>query len=94
MNIRKAKLLLGEIVRGEVPEAIIERKKQGFEPPIYEWLQDPENEPVLQEAVATLSILAPEVADWYKKHNQLYTVDPKHLFRLYSFQLWWQHWVK
>ena len=94
VNIKKAKLLLGEIVRGEVPEAIIARKKQGFEPPIYEWLQDPENEPMLQEAVATLSILAPEVADWYKKHNQLYTVDPKHLFRLYSFQLWWQHWVK
>ncbi len=94
VNIRKAKLLLGEIVQGGVPDSIITRKKQGFEPPVYQWLQDKENEPMLQEAVATLTTLAPAVAAWYRQYGQLHAIDPKHLFRLYSFQLWWQRWVK
>lgn len=94
VNILKAKLLLGELVKGDVPDAIISRKKQGFEPPVYQWLQDEENEPVLQQALTTLTSIAPDVAAWYKKYDQLHTIDPKHLFRLYSFQLWWQRWVE
>ena len=94
VNLRRAKLLLGQIVANDVPAAIIKRKKQGFEPPVYEWLRDPAYEPQLQQALTNLATVAPAVSSWYQQCEQLHTVDPKHIFRLYAFQLWWERWVK
>lgn len=93
-TVRKGKVILGEIVRDLVPAAIITRKKQGFEPPVYEWIQDEALEPLFRQAVTNLSMIAPAVAAWYEKYPTLHTIDPKHLFRLYAFALWWQRWVK
>lgn len=93
-TVRKGKVILGEIVHDLVPAAIITRKKQGFEPPVYEWIQDEALEPLLRQAVTTLSSIAPAVAAWYEKYPTLHMIDKKHLFRLYAFALWWKRWIE
>lgn len=94
LSVRRGKLMLGELVKEIVPDSIISRKKQGFEPPVYDWLRDPKHEAVLTHGLKNLTTLAPEVAAWYQKYDHLSHVDSKHLFRLFAFQLWWKVWMK
>ncbi len=38
------KAILKDILREQLPDSFIDRKKQGFEPPLYDWLKGPLNE--------------------------------------------------
>jgi asparagine synthase (glutamine-hydrolysing) len=38
VDFRRTKILMREIIRGIVPEEIVRRGKQGFEPPVKEWI--------------------------------------------------------
>ncbi|MBS3147274.1 asparagine synthase (glutamine-hydrolyzing) [Candidatus Woesearchaeota archaeon] len=55
VNPFNTKILLRDIIKPFVPKAILKRGKQGFTPPLAEWLKKPKYRALLKEALETLS---------------------------------------
>lgn len=91
----QTKVLMRAIIHDLIPSEIINRKKQGFSPPIAEWICEPCYQPTLQKSLQTLSHVAPSVAQWYREeHNTLVTAGAANLIRLFIFQKWYEHWIE
>lgn len=95
-NSSKTKILMRKIIKGLVPEEIVHRGKQGFQPPIDKWILERNFESDLEAANKSLGIVDPDLASFYsdkvlKEHNALYT---NYKIRLFLFGLWWKEWVR
>jgi asparagine synthase (glutamine-hydrolysing) len=92
----KTKILMREIIKGLVPEEIINRGKQGFSPPIDKWLMETKYSKQLEDACEHLKDIDAELYSFYKdkafkEDNKLYI---NYKIRLFLFHLWYKKWVK
>jgi asparagine synthase (glutamine-hydrolysing) len=86
------KHILKKAVRGVIPDELIDRKKQGFGVPVYEWLFDKlgkETEKVLTSFAEETDFFDPQTIRNYLSANQGHQ-----LWYLLNFALWWRHFIK
>jgi asparagine synthase (glutamine-hydrolysing) len=86
------KYILKKAVRGLVPDQVIDRKKQGFGVPVYEWFFDKLGERARQELgrfCRTTDYFDPKVV------TSLLDSPARHqLWYLLNFALWHDHWIE
>ena len=86
------KSILKKSVRGVIPDQIIDRKKQGFGVPIYEWFFDrlgPEMESELKSFCDETDLLNYSTIQKHFKKN-----DGPRTWYLYNLALWWKTFIK
>ena len=88
------KILMRELVDGLLPERIVKRGKQGFEPPLVHWIQD---ETCVRRARSCLHILRNIDEKLYAFYDQTVLTDKRgharYLIRLFLFAAWFDRWV-
>ena len=85
------KYILKKSVRGIIPDVIINRKKQGFGVPVYEWFFDK-----LGEQMCTDLRLFCERTDFFDYSEILTLIEEKRgpqLWYIYNFVLWWNLYI-
>lgn len=86
------KYILKKTVRGVIPDTIIDRKKQGFGVPVYEWLLDRLGDKAKEELYAfcdeTDFLDKKEVQKLFNNGNGTL------IWVLLNFVLWWKHYIK
>ena len=89
------KLLLKKILSSRLPHNIVYRKKQGFTPPIEQWITQDVYRKELFEFVENVALWDKELCDLYKnrylKNND--KVARTFQIRLLMFKKWHEHWV-
>ncbi|MFA7298219.1 MAG: asparagine synthase (glutamine-hydrolyzing) [Candidatus Absconditabacterales bacterium] len=99
VNWRKTKILMREIIKDIVPQEIIHRSKQGFEPPIKDWILQKEYKEEIELGLDMLTknnILSSERKYFYqhqvfKNNNSVFNVYKVKLFLLIK---WYKQWVQ
>ncbi len=99
VSISKTKIIMRDIIAGIVPDAIVNRGKQGFEPPIADWILRADYTDEIKTGLESLfqeNILSQEWYEFYKtrvfaENNQVYNVFKIKLFLLLR---WKAHWIK
>jgi asparagine synthase (glutamine-hydrolysing) len=95
---RTTKALVRRMLRGRVPDAILDRPKKGFGIPIARWLRT-DLRPLLEEhlspaRIAREGLLRPEAVTALVEAHQSGRADHrKELFNLLVFELWLSRWV-
>ena len=95
----KEKRLFKELLRGRIPNDVLDRKKHGFAIPISEWLRGPLL-PKLREAIDPAflerqGLFDPSaVSRLVAEHLSRKTDCRKELWALFMFQLWYQRWFQ
>ena len=85
------KYLLQKTVRGGIPDELIDRKKQGFGVPVYEWLFDKLGDTIKNE----LSDFY-DKTDFFDKAEVMRQVEIKNgpkTWYLLNFALWWKEYI-
>jgi len=85
------KHILKKAVRGVIPDEIIDRPKQGFGVPVYEWIQDR----LGKEARRVLGDFC-DRTDFLDRDEVMRLIDRGHgpqTWYLLNFALWWNHYV-
>lgn len=86
------KYILKKAVRGVIPDNIIDRKKQGFGVPIYEWFFDKLGKQTLQE----LDVFCDQT-DFLCKSEVMKLLDNgcgSQIWYLLNFALWWKQYIE
>ncbi len=99
VTTNKTKILMRDIIAGIVPDAIVSRPKQGFEPPIAEWILGDVYIASMKkwlEELYSQGILSSEWYSFYKDsvfsgNNQVFNVFKIKLFLLLK---WKKQWIK
>ncbi len=91
-GLRRNKALLREVLRAELPAAITNRPKRGFEIPVDAWFRDPSSQGVRDRIVAgglvsTLGLSATTLATFVDRHLAGEDLGRK-LFALATLDLW------
>lgn len=86
------KYILKKSVRGVIPDEIIDRKKQGFGVPIYEWLFDKLGEKAKMELLNFCD--ETDFLDKAEVENLFKRGDGTLIWVLLNFSLWWNHYIK
>ena len=91
-GLRRNKALLREVLRTELPAAITNRPKRGFEIPVDAWFRDPSSQAVRDRIVAgglvsTLGLSAKSLSTFIDRHLQGEDLGRK-LFALATLDLW------
>lgn len=94
-NSFKTKILMREIIKGIVPQEIVNRGKQGFTPPLEEWILQDKYLKQLNRGRVVLRNVNPSLAKFYdekvfKEKNKIYT---QYKIRLFLFTIWWNKWL-
>ncbi len=93
-GIKNTKILMRDIITDMLPAGIVYRNKQGFEPPIADWMLDGTYDATLSDGVRNLEKIVPEIASWYQERLTTRSADDKtYLVRLFLFQKWYEKWV-
>ena len=90
---RELKVVLKNAVRGLIPDAIIDRKKQGFGVPVDEWLADRLGAYAVEELKAFCR--ETDLLDWREIERLL--ADPRRkgsVWILLSVALWWKAYIR
>ena len=85
------KYILKKAVRGLIPDELIDRKKQGFGVPIYEWFFDKLGSQTREELSAFC-----DQTDFLNKHEVMKLIDEgrgPQVWYLLNFALWWKAYV-
>lgn len=97
-NTRTWKLLMKEIIKDIVPQEIINRWKQWFEPPLDKWILEDKIIWKLKFSLKKLSqrrILSGKIHSFYnriiEKDHKIYNI---YKIRLYLFILWYEKWIR
>jgi asparagine synthase (glutamine-hydrolysing) len=93
----RTKYLLKELMRGKLPDDIIDRKKHGFGVPIGSWLRGPLKEWAAEllsdEALAQSDIFESKaIQRLWSEHQDGVRDHRKRLWNVLVFQLWYQRW--
>jgi asparagine synthase (glutamine-hydrolysing) len=99
VTTNKTKILMRDIIAGIVPDTIVSRPKQGFEPPIAEWILGDAYIASMKkwlEELFSQGILSTEWYSFYKDsvfsgNNQVFNVFKIKLFLLLK---WQKQWIK
>ncbi len=99
VNSTSRKILMKEIITGIVPDAIVKRPKQWFEPPITDWILEDEYMQNMQDGLEVLfqdGIISKEWYIFYKDQvfankNQVFNVFKIKLFLLLDWREKWIH---
>ena len=86
------KYILKKAVRGLIPDKIIDRPKQGFGVPVYEWLHDKLGDRMRKELTTFC-----QQTDFLDLKETLSYLDQGHgpqAWYLFNFALWWNTWIK
>jgi len=91
------KILLKEIIKGLIPDKIINRKKKGFTPPIEKWLLKKKYQKQLDYAVNDLfnkKIIDENWVKFYKERilGKKDQIAKTYQIRLFLFYGWWKYW--
>jgi asparagine synthase (glutamine-hydrolysing) len=91
-GLRRNKALLREVLRTELPAAITNRPKRGFEIPVDAWFRDPSSKAARDRIVAgglvtTLGLSARTLAKFVERHLAGEDLGRK-LFALATLDLW------
>jgi asparagine synthase (glutamine-hydrolysing) len=94
-NTFKTKILMREIISGIVPNSIVTRGKQGFTPPLEQWILQDKYSKQLSKGLTMLKRVSPELAKFYdekvfKENNKVYT---QYKIRLFLFWIWSNKWL-
>jgi asparagine synthase (glutamine-hydrolyzing) len=95
VDLFKTKKLMREIIKGIVPEEILRRGKQGFEPPLKEWINNEKYTVRMQKAIEYITKIDTDLAIFLKdrvleEQNILFT---EYRIRLFLFSIWWEKWI-
>jgi asparagine synthase (glutamine-hydrolysing) len=95
VDLFRTKILMRDIIKDIVPEEIVHRRKQGFVPPLQEWILNEKYEPFLAHSLELLHDLSPEFYFFFKEkalmeNNRLYRL---YRIRLFLFGKWIDRWV-
>lgn len=93
----KTKKLMRKIIKDIVPKEILFRGKQGFTPPINEWIFEKKYLDKIFKKTEILKDLAPEIYDFFE--NKVFVdinrkENRKYLIRLLLFLHWWEKWME
>ena len=86
------KYILKKAVRGLIPDELIDRKKQGFGVPIYEWFFDRLGEMAQQELSNFCKHT--DFLDWTRVKQLIMRGNGPQVWYLLNFALWWKEFVK
>jgi asparagine synthase (glutamine-hydrolysing) len=87
-----SKYILKKAVRGVIPDILIDRKKQGFGVPVYEWFFDKLGDKIKEDLDIFL-----DSTDFFDKKavNELINSgNGPQIWYLYNFVLWWNKYIK
>jgi asparagine synthase (glutamine-hydrolysing) len=92
----KTKILMREIIKDIVPKEIINRGKQGFEPPLDKWILREKHMKYMEKRVNTLKDIDADLYDFYKnkvmkENNKFHNI---YRIRLFLFLKWQDRWLK
>jgi asparagine synthase (glutamine-hydrolysing) len=86
------KYILKKSVRGVIPDEIIDRKKQGFGVPVYEWLLDRLGDKAKEELYSFCD--ETDFLDKKEVENLFKNANGTLIWVLLNFALWWKHYIK
>lgn len=86
------KYILKKAVRGLIPDKIIDRKKQGFGVPVYEWFFDKLGDCTRQELKEFC--LQTDFLDYSEVERLINQNQGPQLWYLLNFALWWKEYIK
>ncbi len=93
----KTKILMREIIKGIVPNEVVTRGKQGFEPPLDKWILDEKYDLYLnsEKNLDILNSIDPELHKFYtekvlKNKNKFYNI---YRIKLFLFLKWYERWI-
>jgi asparagine synthase (glutamine-hydrolysing) len=98
VSMRKTKILMREIIRDLVPDEIVSRGKQGFEPPIKDWILSWEYISELEEWLESLFEQKILSEDWYKFYKEKVFQNQNSLYNIFRIKLfllikWKEKWL-
>lgn len=85
------KHILKKAVRGVIPDELIDRKKQGFGVPVYEWVYDKLGETM--RASLNEFCRQSDILDWNAVQGYLQSGQGAKCWYLMNLALWWQRYV-
>jgi asparagine synthase (glutamine-hydrolysing) len=85
------KYILKKAVRGTIPDEIIDRKKQGFGVPVYEWFFDRLGENIRKELKEFCE--QTDFLDYSGVEKFIEKGSGPQLWYLYNFALWWKEYI-
>ncbi|HIP89997.1 MAG TPA: asparagine synthase, partial [Candidatus Nanopusillus sp.] len=97
VDMFNTKKLMREIIKDILPEKIVKRGKQGFDPPLARWIL---KEKYLNEILEKVEILKEIDEDLYRFYREKVfrykdeDIYKTYLIRLFLFIKWWERWIK
>ncbi len=96
VDLFHTKKLMREMIEDLLPPQIVQRKKQGFVPPMQEWILDKKYESFIAHSLEMLKDLSPEHYHFFrervlKSDGRLYGL---YKIRLFLFGKWMDRWIK
>lgn len=96
LSLFQTKKLMRAIIADVLPASIVQRGKQGFLPPIGEWIRQPQYAATLNRGKELLNQYAPQLSTFYatclqQPKNPLNTT---YIIKLFLFALWHERWRK
>jgi len=93
----KTKILMREIIRPLVPDVIRKRGKQGFTPPLIEWVKKEKYQVIIKKALEELHNKKIINDEWYDFYKSKVMVSDNKVFdqskiRLLLLWKWWEAW--
>lgn len=88
----KLKSLLKRAVRGVIPDELIDRPKQGFGVPVYEWCLDRLGRKMKEDLKSFC--VETEFLDWAGVEKLFERKDGPRIWYLYNFALWWKEHIQ
>jgi asparagine synthase (glutamine-hydrolysing) len=96
VGVTENKILMRDIIKGLVPERIINRNKMGFTPPIHDWLYNSISTSEFERYIEFLKDFSFELYEFYrntlKSENKTYMRD-FYMIKLAIFGRWFEHWI-
>lgn len=98
-RFKRNKYLLKKVMRGRIPDSIIDRGKQGFALPLGHWLKGPlyewAREVLAADKLRSGGVLDPGYVErLFREHRTGRADHRKKLWTLLAWQMWYDRWVK
>lgn len=94
----KTKILMREMLKKYLPKKIVKRKKEGFMPPIVDWINSEEYKEEIEKGMKELhenKIIDDDWSDFYSKIlDKKDEVSKNYKTRLFMLYKWWKFWKR